>query len=678
MRLYIAEKPSLGRAIAEVLPKPHEKGEGYVRAANGDVVSWCIGHLLEQVAPEDYDPRFKSWQWQTLPIIPERWQVKPRSSSRKQLGILKQWVKQADELVHAGDPDREGQLLVDEVIDYLAVPKSKRDQMLRCLISDLNPPAVRRALETLRSNREFLSLSTSALARSRADWLYGINMTRAYTLLARSSGSQALLSVGRVQTPILGLVVRRDAEIDAFSSKPYYTVLAHIVTNPGAHFTAEWQPSAACLPWQDEEGRVLSRALADKVVERISGQPGAVQEYQSKVVKQSAPLPYNLSALQIDASRQLNLSPKQTLDLCQQLYERHKLITYPRSDCRYLPNEHHRLASQVAAAVGIVQPALQSAVQAADFQLRSAAWNDAKVSAHHGIIPTERRMNGESLSRQELALYTLIARHYLAQFYPQLQRRETRILIEIAGGHFLAKGREILIPGWRVVLSADRADDEPESRLPLLRQGDVVHCERGERIDKQTQPPKPFTDATLLAAMTGIARYVQDNSLRQILRETDGLGTEATRAGILELLFQRGFLQHQGKSISATDMGKALIRALPVAASLPDMTARWEHALSAIEHKELPYQGFMVPLQQELSRMVTEAQSGRESVRQLFAAMPAAPARVAGQGYRQKKGKSSSSRRPSASHTAADASPAQSRAPRKAPIRKRKEKVTPP
>lgn len=677
MRLYIAEKPSLGRAIAEVLPKPHEKGEGYVRAANGDVVSWCIGHLLEQVAPEDYDPRFKSWQWQTLPIIPERWQVKPRSSSRKQLGILKQWVKQADELVHAGDPDREGQLLVDEVIDYLAVPKSKRDQMLRCLISDLNPPAVRRALETLRSNREFLSLSTSALARSRADWLYGINMTRAYTLLARSSGSQALLSVGRVQTPILGLVVRRDAEIDAFSSKPYYTVLAHIVTNSSVHFTAEWQPSAACQPWQDEEGRVLSRALADKVVERIGGQPGTVQEYQSKVVKQSTPLPYNLSALQIDASRQLNLSPKQTLDLCQQLYERHKLITYPRSDCRYLPNEHHRQASHVAAAIGMVQPALQSAVQAADFQLRSAAWNDTKVSAHHGIIPTERRMNGESLSRQELALYTLIARHYLAQFYPPLQRRETRIGIEIAGGQFLAKGREILLPGWRVVLSADRADEEPESRLPLLRQGDVVHCERGERIDKQTQPPKPFTDATLLAAMTGIARYVQDNSLRQILRETDGLGTEATRAGILELLFQRGFLQHQGKSIRATEMGKALIRALPVAASLPDMTARWERALSAIEQRELPYQSFMQPLQQELSRLIAEAQSGHESVRELFAAMPAAPTRVAGQGYRQRKGKSSSSRRPSAPHSVADASPAPSRTPRKAPVRKRRGKATP-
>jgi DNA topoisomerase III len=627
MRLYIAEKPSLGRAIAEVLPKPHEKGEGYIRAANGDVVSWCIGHLLEQAAPEAYNPTFKSWQWQTLPIIPDSWQVKPRSTSRKQLNILKQWVKQADELVHAGDPDREGQLLVDEVVDYLAVPKAKREQMLRCLISDLNPPAVRRALDALRSNREFLSLSTSALARSRADWLYGINMTRAYTLLARDSGSQALLSVGRVQTPILGLVVRRDAEIEAFNSKPFYSVLAHLVTPAGARFSAEWQPSEACLPWQDDEGRVLSRPLADNVVARIHDQPASVLEYQSKMVSQAAPLPYNLSALQIDAAKQLSLSPKQTLDVCQQLYERHKLITYPRSDCRYLPKEHHLQASEVAAAIPSVQPQLESAVEGANLQLRSAAWNDAKVSAHHAIIPTARRGRADGLRGDELRVYTLIARQYLLQFYPPLQRRETRISLDIVGGRFLATGREILAPGWRALLPHERGDGEPESRLPVVRQGDVLHCERGERLDKQTQAPKPFTDATLLAAMTGIARYVQDVSLRQILRETDGLGTEATRAGILDLLFQRSFLQHQGKSIRATETGKALIRALPMTASWPDMTARWEHALSAIEQRELPYQGFMQPLQQELARLVSEARSSKESLRDVLAAIPATAVR---------------------------------------------------
>ena len=625
MRLYIAEKPSLGRAIADVLPKPHEKGDGYIRVANGDVVSWCLGHLLEQVEPEAYDPAFKSWQWQTLPILPSRWQLKPRSSSQKQLKVLKQLLKQADELVHAGDPDREGQLLVDEVIDYLAVPKSQREQMQRCLISDLNPPAVRRALDSLRSNREFVSLSTSALARSRADWLYGINMTRAYTLLARHSGSAALLSVGRVQTPVLGLVVRRDAEIAAFTSKPYYQVIAHLRTPSGEALRAEWQPSAACLPWQDEEGRILSRSLAENVASRISGQVGMVKRYQTARVKQSAPLPYSLSTLQIDAAKQLGLTPKQTLSGCQSLYERHKLITYPRSDCRYLPLQHLSQAATIAAAIRSVQPELTAAVDGGDWSLRSSAWNDSKVTAHHAIIPTARQLDPQALSADELALYTLIARQYLMQFYPPLVRQESRAEIEIAGGCFIAKGALVIALGWRALQPNRKDDSDSEVRLPQLQEGQSLPCERGEVLDKQTQPPKPFTDATLLAAMTGIARYVQDPTLKQVLRETDGLGTEATRAAILDLLFQRGFLLRQGKSIRASETGRALIQALPPVATLPDMTARWEHALAAIEQRTLAYQAFIAPLQHELTQLVAAAQASQEAVRPLFAAIPATP-----------------------------------------------------
>ncbi len=625
MRLYIAEKPSLGRAIADVLPKPHEKGDGYIRVANGDVVSWCLGHLLEQVEPEAYDPAFKSWQWQTLPILPSRWQLKPRSSSQKQLKVLKQLLKQADELVHAGDPDREGQLLVDEVIDYLAVPKSQREQMQRCLISDLNPPAVRRALDSLRSNREFVSLSTSALARSRADWLYGINMTRAYTLLARHSGSAALLSVGRVQTPVLGLVVRRDAEIAAFTSKPYYQVIAHLRTPSGEALRAEWQPSAACLPWQDEEGRILSRSLAENVASRISGQVGMVKRYQTARVKQSAPLPYSLSTLQIDAAKQLGLTPKQTLSGCQSLYERHKLITYPRSDCRHLPLQHLSQAATIAAAIRSVQPELTAAVDGGDWSLRSAAWNDSKVTAHHAIIPTARQLDPQALSADELALYTLIARQYLMQFYPPLVRQESRAEIEIAGGCFIAKGALVIALGWRALQPNRNDESDSEERLPQLQEGQSLPCERGEVLDKQTQPPKPFTDATLLAAMTGIARYVQDPTLKQVLRETDGLGTEATRAAILDLLFQRGFLLRQGKSIRASETGRALIQALPPVATLPDMTARWEHALAAIEQRTLAYQAFISPLQHELTQLVAAAQASQEAVRPLFAAIPATP-----------------------------------------------------
>ena len=231
MILYIAEKPSLGRAIASVLPKPQHKDNGFIRLGNGDVVSWCVGHLLEQAEPEDYHPEYKRWQIAQLPIIPEKWQLKVRKSAANQLSILTKLIKQADQLVHAGDPDREGQLLVDEVLAYCGVSGSKLAATQRLLISDLNPPAVKRALAQLQSNKDFVPLSTSALARSRADWLYGLNMTRAYTLQGQKAGYQGVLSVGRVQTPLLGLVVRRDQDIASFVTKPFYQVLAEVETS---------------------------------------------------------------------------------------------------------------------------------------------------------------------------------------------------------------------------------------------------------------------------------------------------------------------------------------------------------------------------------------------------------------------------------------------------------------
>jgi len=262
MILYVAEKPSLGRAIAEVLPKPQKREVGCIRLANGDVVSWCIGHLLEQAEPHAYDPGYKQWRLESLPIVPENWQLVPKEATRKQLSLLRQLVRQADQLVHAGDPDREGQLLVDELFDYLKVGGDKRAGIRRCLINDLNPQAVRRALGRLRDNSEFVPLSVSALARARADWLYGINLTRAYTLQGRQAGYNGVLSVGRVQTPILGLVVRRDEVIATFVPKPFYEVLAHLQTDTGETFKAKWQPSEACRPYQDEEGRVLHTGLA--------------------------------------------------------------------------------------------------------------------------------------------------------------------------------------------------------------------------------------------------------------------------------------------------------------------------------------------------------------------------------------------------------------------------------
>lgn len=617
MILYLAEKPSLGRAIAAVLPAPHKKEQGCIRLANGDVVSWCIGHLLEQAEPEDYDAKYKKWQLEHLPIIPEQWQLKARKGCTEQLRLLKKLIAQADQLVHAGDPDREGQLLVDEVLTWAGASSTKLAQAKRLLISDLNPAAVRRALEQMKENKTFVPLSVSALARSRADWLYGLNLTRAYTLQGQKSGYHGVLSVGRVQTPVLGLVVRRDQAIAEFVSKPFYEVLAHLRTEHGETFSAQWQPSEACLPYQDEDGRVLLRSLAETVQRKITDQPANVVDVIKKQKKQAPPLPYNLSALQIDAARRFGYSAQQVLDYCQRLYEQHQLITYPRSDNRYLPAGHFSEAVAVSKAIATNIAQLHDAVQQADLSLRSKAWNDSKVEAHHAIIPTAKTLAAGKLSAAELQIYQLIAQHYLAQFYPEAITDEVKATIIIAGGHFQATANTEITAGWKQLFRSDEVDttqkpnDEHDAalqaKLPSLKKGQQLHCTHGEVIEKHTQAPKHFTDATLLAAMTGIARYVTDPAIRKILKETDGLGTEATRAGIIELLFKRSYLQRQGKQIHATATGKALIAALPESATTPDMTAQWEAALTAISQRQQSYQQFMQPLQATLQQMLAQA-----------------------------------------------------------------------
>lgn len=614
MMLYIAEKPSVGRAVADVLPKPHQKGDGFIRAANGDVVTWCIGHLLEQAEPEVYDPAYKKWSKAHLPIIPTEWKHQIKRETSKQFTVVKKLIKDADQLVNMGDPDRVGQLLVDEVINHAGVSKAKRDATLRCLVNDMNPAAIKKALQDLRPNTDFIPLATSALARARADWLYGINMTRLCTLLGQAAGYQGVLSIGRVQTPVLGLVVKRDQDIECFVSKPFYDVFVILEATDKQRFQAKWQPSAACEPYQDEDGRVLLKKLAQTVLQKVVGQSGQVKAVKREQKKQAAPLPYSLSSLQIDASKRFNLNAQKTLDICQQLYERHKLITYPRSDCRYLPTGHYAERNAVTSAIRKTAVVLDKAVHEADLSLKSKAWNDSEVGAHHAIIPTATSMDASRLSREELQIYELIARQYLMQFYPPFLYAEHQIDSEVAGGLFIAKQKSVIAQGWKALLTSQRAGDKNNEQdaefapnpLPDVKQGDVLHCVDGQLDEKQTSPPKHFTDASLLAAMTGIARYVTDPEIKKILRETDGLGTEATRAGIIELLFKRQFLTKQGKEIRATDIGKKLINSLPERMAVPDMTAHWEAQLEAICEKRLKYNDFMLPMLEGLTTLLGE------------------------------------------------------------------------
>ncbi|OCG18458.1 DNA topoisomerase III [Gilliamella sp. WF3-4] len=620
-RLFIAEKPSLARAIADVLPKPHQKGNGFIKASNGDIVSWCIGHLLEQATPEIYDPKYKKWVMSDLPIVPEKWILMPKDNTKKQFNILVDLINSADQIVHAGDPDREGQLLVDEVLNYCQLPPSKRKAIQRCLISDLNASAVEKSLQQLRNNQDFIPLSTSALARARADWLYGINMSRLCTIVGQKNGYRGVLSIGRVQTPILGLVVRRDLEIAQFVPKPFYEVFAVLQTKDNETFKAKWQPSEACAPYQDEEGRVLVKKLAENVCQRIKGKPGTIDKVSNKKKELAPPMPFNLSALQIEMARKNGLSAQDVLDICQSLYEKHKLITYPRSDCRFLPEDHLKQIMGVKSAIENNCPELQTAIDQANFTLRSKAWNNKKVEAHHAIIPTLRKTKMTILSDNEKAVYQVIATQYLAQFYPAYKYAELQIDVDIQGGKFIAKANQMLDEGWKSLFRSknyqtDADDNETNGLLTkLVKKGETVQCVDTELLSKETQPPRAFTDATLLSAMTGIARFVKDPEIKKILRETDGLGTEATRAGIIELLFKRQFLTRQGKTIRSTDVGKNLILSLPDIMSMPDMTAHWELQLDEISKKEFSYQQFMHQLNLSLLELVNQLKNARLNIR---------------------------------------------------------------
>ena len=615
MIVYIAEKPSVGRAVAAVLPKPHQQGDGFITVANGDVVTWCIGHLLEQAEPEAYNPDYKQWRKEHLPITPNEWLHTVKPATKKQFNVVKKLVKQADVLVNMGDPDRVGQILVDEIINYCGVSKAKRIAAQRCLISDMNPDAIKRSLKDMRRNIDFIPLATSALARARADWLYGINMTRLCTLQGQASGYKGVLSVGRVQTPILGLVVHRDVEIDNFITKPFYEVFIELKTAKNETYSAKWKPSAACEDYMDEDGRVLLKKLAETVLRKVINQTGEVIAVSQSVKKQAPPLPYSLSSLQIDASKRFNFNAQKTLDICQQLYENHKLLTYPRSDCRYLPQGHYADKSSVTQAISQTSPALVQAVAQADLSLKSKAWDDGKVSAHHAIIPTSRALASSRLSVDEQKIYELVARQYLMQFYPAFQYQEKQIDTEVAGGLFISKQKEVISKGWQALFPERKNNtQDPEFsavQLPKVIKDESVVCTDGRLDEKQTSPPKHFTDASLLAAMTGIARYVADPEIKKVLRETDGLGTEATRAGIIELLFKRGFLSKQGKEIHATEVGRRLILSLPEVMVRPDMTAHWESQLEAIADKRINYSQFMTPMLDGLNLLVKQVGSIR-------------------------------------------------------------------
>ncbi|EGQ9696256.1 TPA: DNA topoisomerase III [Vibrio parahaemolyticus] len=619
MRLFIAEKPSVAKAIAAELGVTG-KGDGFIECGK-DRITWCFGHMLEQAGPDEYTPDDvptndkgrKIWRIEELPIIPKQWILRPKDDAKKQVKTIGKLIKSATQIVNAGDPDREGQLLVDELLDHF----NNTAPVVRYWSNAVDSVSVKRALANMKDNREFHGFAHAAEGRGKADWLIGMNLSRAYTLRAQRGGSRALLTVGRVQTPTLALVVNRDRDIESFKSIPFHTIRAEIKHESGS-FWAGWKAKED-QPGLDDEGRLIDTKIADELVASLRGQPGTITDYIQEAKKQSHPLTFSLSAMTALASKKFGYSAQDVLDTCQSLYEKHKLTTYPRTDCAYLPESQLEDAPAVLAAVKSVNPHLSSIIDGADTGIKSRTWNDKKVSAHHGIIPTMHKGNLNQLNDKERNIYDLVVRTYLAQFYPVHEFLSTTVLVDVQGETFGAKGKVVTFGGWHDVYLDESEDDEndqdgDDQSLPKMKKGDSIGCEQSVRRDAKTKPPARFTEGTLITAMVNIHKFVTDPQHKKLLREGDGIGTEATRASIISELKRRNYLEAQGKKIVSTPLGRSMIGALPEVVKSPVLTALYERMLQSVESGNTELNAFIAKQEAFIKDQVAKANNGAVAI----------------------------------------------------------------
>lgn len=607
MRLFIAEKPDLAKAIVEGLGGGSRK-DGFYDCGH-DYVTWCFGHMLQLLDPEDYDHRYSKWNMADLPISHIPWKKKASDDKKNQLKIITDLLKKADSVVHAGDPDDEGQLLVDEILSFA----NSKLPVKRLLINDNNISVVRRSLASMRDNHEFAGLSAAAEARSVGDQLYGYNMTRAYTLAANAAGYQGVLSVGRVQTPIVGLVVRRDREFEAHTKSYYFNVTGQFKIE-GLEFPARYQIVDGDPV--DEKGRLSNQDHAQGIANAVKGVDAKVLSAANKKKEQHPPLPYNLLKLQTDASRKFGYKPNQVKDITQALREKHKLITYNRSDCEYLSEDQHADAPNVLSAIGQTAPTLTVVAQKADPSIKSRAFNSSKVSAHHGIIPTEATADFSKLTDGEQKIYLLIARAYIAQFWPKYRYDQTDIIVEVAQHRFAVRSNVTTLAGWRMLYKNDVGNEDLEvdendiaTDLRLLKLGHSGVCTDATASRMETKPRPLYTMATLLSDLTRVAQYVRDDRLRKLLLDKDkskegehgGIGTPATRDTIIATLFDRGYLAEKGNNIVSTPTAREFYDTLPDQAKFPDMTALWHEQQRSIQAGERDAVSFVNELMHYIS-----------------------------------------------------------------------------
>ena len=591
--LYLCEKPSQGRDIARVLGAT-QRNEGYLQGQQL-IVSWCIGHLLEMIPPDEYDSKYKRWSLADLPIVPQEWTMTAKKSTRKQLTVLKNLLTRSHSVIIATDADREGETIAREVLDYFNYQGATR----RLWLSALDTVSIQRALNTIRPSQDTEPLYYSGLARGRADWLIGMNLTRAFTLLAND---RQVRSVGRVQTPTLALIVHRDRAIANFKPVPYYEVLAYFITHNGIEgelLETKWQlPESLASVQTDGQKLCLDKSVAQAVIDRCQQQIGRVTTATTSRKKQPPPLLYNLSGLQQEASRRWGYGAQEVLNLAQSLYETHKLTSYPRSDCEYLPLSQLNDVSQILQALCTNDSTLSGLIAQADRKQQSRVWNDKKITAHHAIIPTQATPGINRLNDKEANIYNLIRRRYIAQFFPDFEYDQSIIIITIQADQFKASGRIARVKGWKVALETNTPQtvktpaasktpvEDHKQELPAVKKGEELLCDSLTLLDKLTRPPRHYTEGTLIKAMETIGTQVIDKVMKKILRETAGLGTQATRANIIQTLFQRKFIHQDKKLLKATMLGFNLIDAVPDTIKDPLLTAQWEQQLDDIAHNK--------------------------------------------------------------------------------------------
>jgi DNA topoisomerase III len=601
--VVLAEKPSVGRDIARVM-NCKKQGNGYFE---GDkyIVTWALGHLVTLADPEVYDEKYKAWKIEDLPMLPEHLKLVVIKETGKQFSIVRELLnrKDVEEVIIATDAGREGELVARWILEKANV----RKRVKRLWISSVTDKAIKEGFIKLKDGREYENLYASAVARSEADWIVGINATRALTCKFN-----AQLSCGRVQTPTLGIIAKREEEIKNFKAKAYYGISA----------SAE----GLKLIWQDSKTKdikTFEKDKCDKILLSIRGKNAEVVEVDKAYKKSFSPQLYDLTELQRDANRIFNYSAKETLSIMQKLYEQHKVLTYPRTDSRYISADIVDTLKDRIKACGVGPYSRLSVKLMRDsIKANKSFVDDSKVSDHHAIIPTEQSVSLSSLNDKERKIYDLVVKRFLAVLYPPFEYEQTTIKAKIGEEYFIAKGKVVLAQGWKEVYEnnfddEDSKEDMQEQLLPNVNKGTVLKISAVNQTKGETKPPAPFNEGTLLSAMENPSKYMESNdkNLIKTLGETGGLGTVATRADIIEKLFNSFLLEKKGKDIFVTSKGKQLLELVPEELKSPELTAQWETKLSAIAKGSLNKNTFINEMRSYAKKVVGEIKNSEEKFR---------------------------------------------------------------